>query len=128
MRATRASMDWVDSLLGRQARWHVWRRWRGWRASKCGGLAFISWVGQVVCLCGWHANDGGISDVLTRMACYYYCYWCYWNAILKSKMLNVYFWSKNEKIFQIDLNSDLKEEPDFKSGCWFTLFEFEPVM
>ena len=31
------------------------------------------------------------------------------------KMLNVYFWNKNEKIFQIDLNSDLKEEP---TGTW----------
>ena len=31
-------------------------------------------------------------------------------------MLNTYFWNKKEKIFQIDLNSDLKEE-------WF-----EPVM
>ena len=38
------------------------------------------------------------------------------------------FEAKMKKIFQIDLNSDLKEEPDFKSGCWFTLFKFEPVM
>ena len=30
-------------------------------------------------------------------------------------MLNVYFWNKNEEIFQIDLNSDFKEEPDLKS-------------
>ena len=29
-------------------------------------------------------------------------------------------------MFQIDLNSDLKEEPDLKSRCCFTLFE--PVM
>ena len=26
-------------------------------------------------------------------------------------------------MFQIDLNSDLKEEPDLKSRCCFTLFE-----
>ena len=32
-------------------------------------------------------------------------------------MLNVYFWNKNEKMFQIDFNSDLKEELDFKSRC-----------
>ena len=38
-------------------------------------------------------------------------------------MLSVYFGSENEKMFQIDLNSDLKEEPDLKSRCWFTLFE-----
>ena len=32
-------------------------------------------------------------------------------------MLNVYSWNKNEKLFQIDLNSDLKEESDLKSSC-----------
>ena len=37
-------------------------------------------------------------------------------------MLNVYFWGRNEKMFQIDLNSDLKEELDLKSSCWFTKF------
>ena len=41
-------------------------------------------------------------------------------------MLNVYFCNKNEKMFLIDLNSDLKEEPDLDSSCCFTLFE--PVM
>ena len=41
-------------------------------------------------------------------------------------MLNVYLWNKNQKMFQIDLNSDLKEEPDLKSRWSFTLFE--PVM
>ena len=40
--------------------------------------------------------------------------------------MNVYFSNENEKMFQIDLNSDLKEEPDLKSRCWFTLFG--PVM
>ena len=34
-------------------------------------------------------------------------------------MLNVYFWNKNKKMFQIDMNSDLKEEPDLN----FILFE-----
>ena len=33
------------------------------------------------------------------------------------------FETKMKKLFQIDLNSDLKEEPDLKSRCWFTLFE-----
>ena len=28
---------------------------------------------------------------------------------------------KSKKMFQIDLNSDFKEKPDFKSKCWFTL-------
>ena len=38
-------------------------------------------------------------------------------------MLNVYFRNKNEKMFQIDFNSDLKEKPDLKSRFWFTLFK-----
>ena len=33
------------------------------------------------------------------------------------------FETKIKKMFQINLNSDLKEEPDLKSRCWFTLFE-----
>ena len=41
-------------------------------------------------------------------------------------MLNVFFWNKNEKMLQIDLDSNLKEEPDLKSKCWFTLIG--PVM
>ena len=31
------------------------------------------------------------------------------------------FETKVKKIFQIDLDIDLKEEPDLKSRCWFTL-------
>ena len=38
-------------------------------------------------------------------------------------MMNVHFWKKSEKMFQIDLNSDLKQEPDSKSWCCFILFE-----
>ena len=26
-------------------------------------------------------------------------------------------------MFEVDLNSDLKEEPDFTCRCWFILFE-----
>ena len=37
-------------------------------------------------------------------------------------MLDVYFWN-NEKMFQIDLKSDLKEELDLKSRLCFTLLE-----
>ena len=33
------------------------------------------------------------------------------------------FETKMEKMFQMNLNSDLKEEPDFKIRPWFTLFE-----
>ena len=35
-------------------------------------------------------------------------------------MLNVDFWNKNEKMFQKDLNNDVKEEPDLKR---FALFD-----
>ena len=35
----------------------------------------------------------------------------------RKKMLNVFFWNKDEKKFQTDLNSDLKEELDLKSRC-----------
>ena len=38
--------------------------------------------------------------------------------LLKKKM--------KKKMFQIDLDSDLREEPDLKSRFWFTLFG--PVM
>ena len=34
----------------------------------------------------------------------------------------VFFETKMKKMFQIVLDSDFKEEPDFKSRCWFTLF------
>ena len=40
-------------------------------------------------------------------------------------MLSVNFY-KNEKMFQIDLNSDLKQEPDLKSRC-IALHYFEPI-
>ena len=42
-------------------------------------------------------------------------------------MLNANFY-KNEKMFQIDLNSDLKEERDLKSRYCFTLLwtDFNP--
>ena len=33
---------------------------------------------------------------------------------------------KVTQMFQIDLSSDLKEEPDLKSRCWLTLFG--PIM
>ena len=42
------------------------------------------------------------------------------------KMLNVCFTNKNEKLFQTDLNSDLKEEPGLKSRSCFIFFE--PIM
>ena len=116
------------------------------RSLRNGVLFVLAWVALVTCLCGWCASVGGmlawvgcfrmqrewggwcanvvgVSVVLTWVACYYYCSCYYWNTILKEKMLNVYLWNKNQKMFQIDLNSGLKEEPDLKSRCCFTLFE-----
>ena len=58
--------------------------------------------------------------MLTWVAFYYYWYCYHWNTTLKKKMLSVNFY-KNEKMFQIDLNSDLKKELDLKSRCCFTL-------
>ena len=63
---------------------------------------------------------GGLGGVITWFACYYYCYCYYWITILKKKVLSAYLY-KNEKMFKIDLNSDLKEEFDLKSSCCFTL-------
>ena len=88
-----------------------------WRPGMGGGLVRVTWVEWVVCLRGlrgWRASVGGMSGVLLVTCNCYFCYY-YWNTILKNKMLNVYFWNKNEKLFQIDLNSDLKEKPDLKS-------------
>ena len=81
-------------------------------------LACWAWVEWGLCFC--------VNDVLSRVAYFYYCYCYYWNASLKSKMLNVYFWNENEKMFQIALESNLKKELDLKNRCWFTLFR--PVM
>ena len=97
---------------------------REWRACVVGVLAWVArlcgWRGGVlVCVAwggGWRPNVG---DMLLLLC-------CYWNTILKKKMMNAYFWNKKEKMFQIDLKSDLKEEPNLQSRCCFTLLE--PVM
>ena len=128
---------------------NVRKKFKKWRAicASVGGVGGVrAWVVLVTCLCGWCASMGGmlawvgcfrmqcewggwcanvvgVSVVLTWVACYYYCSSYYWNTILKE---NVYLWNKNRKMFQIDLDSDLKEEPDLKSRCSFTLFE--PVL
>ena len=72
---------------------------------------------------GCHDYVNGVDGVLTWLACYYHCF--YWNAILKEKMLKVYF-RNNKKITQIDLKIDLKEEHGLKSKCSFALLE--PIM
>ena len=102
-------LAWVACLRG----------WHGWCAivGKVGGVP--AWVALVAWWRGYCASMcevGGVDDVLTWLACYYYFYFYYWNTILKIKILNVYFWSKNKKMFQIDLNSDLKKNLSWRAG------------
>ena len=106
-----------ESSMGGVLAWVAWVAClRGWHASVggVGGVLFVQLVWQLV----WNANVVGLDGVLMWVACYYYCYCYYWNTILKEKMLNVYFWNKNKQIFQIDLDSDLKEEPDLLYIIW----------
>ena len=37
------------------------------------------------------------------------------------------FGAKMKKMFQIDLNSDLKKDPDLKGRCWFALFKMVTI-
>ena len=116
------------------------REWFGWRAYVVGVLAWVArvvcyhrwcgccsslgcvpvsvvWVGWVACQrgwCEWCSNLSGML-ILLLLLLLKYC--------LEKKNLNVYIWNKNEKMFQIDLNSDLKEEPDLKRRCCFMSFE-----
>ena len=109
-----------------------WVAWVGcfheWHTSvgAVGAMLALVAFACVAWLRGWRASVCSVGGMLTSVVRCYYCYCYYWNTFLKKKMLNVYFWNKDEKFFQIDLNSDRKEEPEFKSRCCFTLFE--PVM
>ena len=53
----------------------------------CDLLAWVVWVGLVVCLSLWHASADDMSGVLTWKACYYYCYCYYLNTILRNRVL-----------------------------------------
>ena len=70
-------------------------------------LLVLAWMAWVVCLGGWCTCLGGVLACVAWVA-------------------PVSFETKMKKMFQIVLDSDLKEEPDFKSRCRFTLFR--PVM
>ena len=79
---------------------------------------------------------GRVGGVFVWMACYRR--WHEWHANMDDMLLllllillkyypeeqntECLFLKQIEKIFQIDLNIDLKEEPDLRSRCWFTLF------
>ena len=98
--------------------------WRGLRAC-VGGLGHaLAWL---ACLRGrrasvwsrWGRKRANAGDMLLLLLLLLL------NAILKKKVLNVYFWNKNAKMFQIDLSNDLKEEPELKSRCCFTLLEYK---
>ena len=82
----------------------------------------LAWA---VYLHGKRASVGWVGGVFTWLALVVCCYhWCcnYWNIVLRKKVSHVFFWNKNEKTFQLDSEKDLKEDPDLKSRCWFTLF------
>ena len=96
--------------------WQICQKWV-WEIAcySCymGGVgSVLAWVAR---LRGWCASVGRMLLLLLLLLLLF---------ILKKKMLNDYVW--NGKMLQIDLNSYLKEEPDLKSKCCFTLVE--PVM
>ena len=72
----------------------VWWEFEKWRAihPSLGGVG-----GVLVRAC-----VDGVGGMLVWVASYCYCYCCCWNTIMKKRMLNVYFWKKNEKMFQKD--------------------------
>ena len=92
-----------------------------------GVLFALAWVAWVACWRGWRTCVGSVLV------------WC--DSVLVSIIIPIFiieilswrkkcwmftFETKMKKMFQKDLNSDLKEEPDLKSRCCFTLLE--PVM
>ena len=80
-----------------------------WRAicSSVGGVGSVrAWE---VYLRGWRPII--IVTVITEILSWRKKYWVFT------------FENKNEKMFQINLSSDLKEEPYLKSRYWFILFE-----
>ena len=80
----------------------------GCRASVSGMLACVVWVRWVACEREWHAII--IVIVIIEILSW------------RKKKLNVHFWNKNEKIYQTDLNSDLKEEPYVKSSLVYIIW------
>ena len=103
------------------------RKWSAFRATVGGVDGVLAWMAWVAFLRGWRASlcsVGGVGGVLTWVPCYYYCYCYYWYTTLKKKVLSVNFY-KNEKMFEIDLNSDLKIEPNLKSRYCFTLLRID---
>ena len=65
---------------------------------------------------GWRANMIGAGGMLLLLLKHY----------PEERNVECLILKKNQKMFQIDLSSDLKKKPDLKSRCYFTLFE--PIM
>ena len=87
-------------------------------------IACVTWV---VCLQGWCAsvcNVCGLSFMFTWVACQRG-----WHAIIIAiVIIQILSWWKKIWMFTLKTkmkkcSNDLKEEPDFKRRCWFTLFE-----
>ena len=116
---SRVHLSWWSMILGRKCPGAViWGQFflvgilRG--AIVQGELSCSLWRGWDE----WRANVGGmlLLMLLLLLKCY-----------PEEENNECQLLKKNEKkMFQIDLDSDLREEPDLMSRCWFTLFG--PVM
>ena len=78
-------------------------KWHVVRVSVCSAGDVLVWVACMT-VGEWRTSVG---DML-----FYYCYCYYWKAVLKKKLLNVYFWNKNEK------NVPNRFEQWFKRRTW----------
>lgn len=79
-----------------------------------GRLFALTWATWVTCLRGWHAYVGGMLAWVVRMACYYYCYCCYWDTTLKICWMFT-ICERDYNMFDRDLNTI---KPLNISGFW----------
>ena len=80
-------------------------------------LACVTWE---VCLHEWHSWRAIMSGMLLLLLLLFL------KQYPEAKNVEYLLLKQESIIFEIDFNSDLKEEPYLTSRCWFTLFE--PVM
>ena len=94
-----------------------------------GVLLILTRVAWVACFAwavyshGKRASVGWVGSVFTGLALVVCCYhWCCNYYRPEEKCIACFLLKQNEKTFQLDSEKDLKEDPDLKSSCWFTLF------
>ena len=108
---------------------------RGWRSCAESIRVWLALEAWVTCQRVELGQDGRMGGVFVLTACQ--CGWREWRANVGSMLLllllllskcypeeqnlKCLFLTQKEKMFQIDLENDLKKEPDLKSRCWFTL-------